>query len=78
MLYSSDAFGLAELYLAGAQQFRWALGRVLDEWVTAGSVPAGEVGRIARGIAGQNARASVQAPSLTFARPAHFSWQWLA
>ena len=57
VLYSSDAFGLAELYLAGAQQFRWALGQVLDDWVGAGSVPAGEVGHIATGIAGRNARA---------------------
>jgi uncharacterized protein len=41
-LYSSDAFGVAELHLAGAAQFRWALGEVLAGWQRDGSCTAAD------------------------------------
>ncbi|MER7245762.1 amidohydrolase family protein [Kribbella sp. NPDC000426] len=34
VLYASDAFGLPELYLCGAQLWRRAVGRILTEWLT--------------------------------------------
>ncbi|WP_432877874.1 amidohydrolase family protein [Kribbella sp. CA-245084] len=36
VLYASDAFGLPELYLCGAQLWRRAVGRVLGEWLAEG------------------------------------------
>ncbi|WUJ71060.1 amidohydrolase [Kribbella soli] len=36
VLYASDAFGLPELYLCGAQLWRRAVGRILGEWVAEG------------------------------------------
>lgn len=56
LLYSSDAFGLPELYCSGAAQFRWALGTVLDGWVAAGSCPRGDAEGIAAAISAGNAR----------------------
>jgi predicted TIM-barrel fold metal-dependent hydrolase len=38
VLYSSDAYGLAELYLIGAAQFRHALRTVLDGFTTDGAI----------------------------------------
>lgn len=55
VLYSTDAFGLAELYLAGAAQFRWALGRVLDGWVGRGSMTASAAETIGDAIGTANA-----------------------
>lgn len=55
-LYSSDAFGLAELYYAGAVLFRRALGRVLGAWMDAGDCSAADAERIATMIASGNAR----------------------
>jgi predicted TIM-barrel fold metal-dependent hydrolase len=49
-LYSSDAFGLPELYYLGAALFR----RALDEFLRAADIP--DVDRIARLICSQNAR----------------------
>jgi uncharacterized protein len=54
-LYASDAFGVAELYCAGAHQFRWALGRVVDGWIADGSCTTTEAERIAHSIASTNA-----------------------
>jgi uncharacterized protein len=56
LLYSSDAYGLAELYLVGAAQFRQALGRLLDAWIGDGAVPASDAGRVAAMIGAANAR----------------------
>jgi uncharacterized protein len=56
LLYSSDAFGLAELYAIAALVFRAALGTVLLERVEAGEWSAGDAARIAALVAGGNAR----------------------
>jgi predicted TIM-barrel fold metal-dependent hydrolase len=56
MLYSSDAFGLAELYHLGALLFRRALGRVLDALVQAGEATRADADRISTLIGGENAR----------------------
>jgi predicted TIM-barrel fold metal-dependent hydrolase len=50
VLYSSDAFGLPELYYLAAALFRGALGEVLAD------LPAGEAERVARLICAGNAR----------------------
>lgn len=55
-LYSSDAFGLAELHFLGARVFRNALASVLDGWIAAGDVTPGKAEAIARAIASENAR----------------------
>lgn len=55
-LYSSDAFGLAELYLVGAAAFRDGLAAVLYRWVTEGRCHAADAERIARLIGAENAR----------------------
>jgi predicted TIM-barrel fold metal-dependent hydrolase len=47
LLYSSDAYGLAELYLVGAAQFRYALRRLLDGWTADGALPAADARRLA-------------------------------
>lgn len=55
LLYSSDAFGLAELYFLAASGFRTALGRVLQDRVDAGEWSAADGARIARWVAYENA-----------------------
>jgi uncharacterized protein len=57
VLYSSDAFGLADLYAAGAGQFRWAIGKVLDGWLADGAATAPDIELVARRIASLNAAA---------------------
>ena len=47
LLYSSDAFGLPELYLLGAHTFRAGLAEVLDARVAAGEWSAADARRIA-------------------------------
>jgi uncharacterized protein len=56
LLYSSDAYGLAELYLVGAAQFRYGLGRLLAGWVADGAVGAPDADRVASMIGAANAR----------------------
>jgi predicted TIM-barrel fold metal-dependent hydrolase len=56
LLYSSDAFGLPELYMLGAHTFRTALARLLDERVTAGEWAAVDTRRIAELACAENAR----------------------
>lgn len=56
MLFSSDAFGLPELYYLGARLFRDGLGRVLDGWVSEGAWTATDAERVAHLIASGNAR----------------------
>ncbi|PZQ95925.1 MAG: amidohydrolase [Cereibacter sphaeroides] len=46
-LYSSDAFGLAELHHLGAIQFRRMFGTVMDNWIASGDITAREADRIA-------------------------------
>ena len=55
-LYSSDAFGAAELYLLGSKLFRRALARTLDDWIESGQCSLDEGDRIAGLIAAGNAR----------------------
>jgi predicted TIM-barrel fold metal-dependent hydrolase len=53
--YSSDAFGLPELYLAGAAQFRHALATVLDSFVADGAMARADAERVAVAIGAGNA-----------------------
>ena len=55
-LYSSDAFGLAELYYLGQLQFRRALKRNLDRWIAEDMLTLPEADRITAMIAAGNAR----------------------
>jgi hypothetical protein len=55
LLFSSDAFGLAEQYHLGAMLFRRALQEVLDGWIDADHCDAVTAGRIAEGISRGNA-----------------------
>jgi predicted TIM-barrel fold metal-dependent hydrolase len=55
-LYSSDAFGAAELYLLGSTLFRRALARTLDDWIESGQCSPAEADRIAGLVAAGNAR----------------------
>jgi predicted TIM-barrel fold metal-dependent hydrolase len=57
LLYSSDAFGLPELYYLGALTFRRALGDLLAERIAAGEWSAPDAARIARLIGHGNAEA---------------------
>jgi predicted TIM-barrel fold metal-dependent hydrolase len=57
LLYSSDAFGLPELYYLGALTFRRALGALLAERIGAGEWSAPDAARIARLIGHRNAEA---------------------
>jgi len=55
-LFSTDAFGLAELYYLGAKRFRRALGRALGRWVADDECTVAEAERIASLIGVENAR----------------------
>lgn len=55
VLFSSDAYGLAELHYLGALQWRRATGRVLGAWVEAGEWTEPEAIRVASMIGAQNA-----------------------
>jgi predicted TIM-barrel fold metal-dependent hydrolase len=55
LLYSSDAFGVAEFYHLGATTFRRALGEALGSRVASGEWPAADAERFARLIAYRNA-----------------------
>jgi uncharacterized protein len=54
-LYSSDAFGLAELHYLGAVLFRRAFDEVVGAWVRDGSWTAHDAARVARMIGAGNA-----------------------
>jgi predicted TIM-barrel fold metal-dependent hydrolase len=56
LLYSSDAYGLPELYLVGAAQFRRSLGRLLAGWVDDGAVTEADARRVAAMVGADNAR----------------------
>jgi predicted TIM-barrel fold metal-dependent hydrolase len=55
-LYSSDAFGAAELYFLGSKLFRRALARTLDDWIESGQCSLADGDRIAGLVAAGNAR----------------------
>ncbi|SDY13796.1 hypothetical protein SAMN05661080_02446 [Modestobacter sp. DSM 44400] len=56
VLFSSDAFGLAELYLLGTVLFRRGLGRLLAEGVADDAWTAADAARVAEMIGAGNAR----------------------
>jgi predicted TIM-barrel fold metal-dependent hydrolase len=56
LLFSSDAYGLAELYLLGALLFRRSMETVLGELVGAGEATAGDAAYVAGLVASENAR----------------------
>ena len=56
LLFSTDGYGLPELFLVGAAQFRHSFGRLLDARVEAGALPAADAGRIAALVGAGNAR----------------------
>lgn len=55
VLFSSDAFGLAELYYLGAELYRRGLGRVLARWRAELGYPEDELRRIAELMSSGNA-----------------------
>jgi uncharacterized protein len=55
VMYSSDAYGLAELYQVGAAQFRHSLGRTLGGFVDDGAMTAGDARVVAAAIGAGNA-----------------------
>jgi predicted TIM-barrel fold metal-dependent hydrolase len=56
LLFSSDAYGLAELYLLGVLLFRRALGQVLGGLVAAGDATTDDAAYVAALVARENAR----------------------
>ena len=56
VLFSSDAYGLAEHFAVASASFRDALGHLLDGGVADGSWSAGDAERIARMVTSGNAR----------------------
>jgi predicted TIM-barrel fold metal-dependent hydrolase len=55
-LFSTDAFGLAELYYLGAFLFRRAFARILDGWIADGFLTARDADAIVELVAHRNAR----------------------
>ncbi|MGW1175452.1 amidohydrolase family protein [Kitasatospora sp. NPDC002543] len=56
MLFSTDAYGLPELYLVGTCQFRYGLGVLLADWLADGACSAADAERVTRLVGGDNAR----------------------
>ncbi|HEY4004070.1 MAG TPA: amidohydrolase family protein [Pseudonocardia sp.] len=56
LLYSSDAFGLPELYLVAARAFRRSVRVALGGWASSGEAAEPDVRRVAAMIAADNAR----------------------
>jgi predicted TIM-barrel fold metal-dependent hydrolase len=56
LLFSTDAFAVAEQYYLGSMLFRRALRSVFDAWISAGHCDASEADRIAELIGRENAR----------------------
>jgi uncharacterized protein len=63
LLYSSDAFGLAELHYLGAAGFRRDLARVTGAFVADGAWSAGDADRVSHLITAQNARRVYRLPA---------------
>ncbi|MDQ8703257.1 amidohydrolase family protein [Streptomyces sp. LHD-70] len=55
LLFSTDAYGLPELYVVGAQLFREALDALTEGWVAAGAWSRADAHRVARLIGTENA-----------------------
>lgn len=56
LLFSTDAYGLPELYVTATRLFTRALGRLLDGWVREGAWAAGDARRVTEIITAGNAR----------------------
>ncbi|MFB7664722.1 amidohydrolase family protein [Kitasatospora sp. NPDC056138] len=56
VLFSTDAYGLPELFLVGAAQYRHSLGRLLADWRADGACSAADGLRIERLVSADNAR----------------------
>jgi len=56
VLFSTDAFGLAELYLCGAVLWRRGVAQVMDEWLARDWLSAADAERFAVMMAHGNAR----------------------
>ncbi|MCP3817023.1 amidohydrolase family protein [Streptomyces sp. A3M-1-3] len=56
LLFSTDAYGLPELYVVGAQLFREALTRLLTGWAGTGAWSTADARRVGAMIAAENAR----------------------
>ncbi len=56
LLFSTDAYGLPELYVVGARLFTEALERLLGEWVEEGAWSAQDAARVAALLVSGNAR----------------------
>ncbi|WP_412537754.1 amidohydrolase family protein [Longispora sp. K20-0274] len=56
LLFSTDAFGLAELYLVGAAQFRHSWRALVDGWLADGALSAGDAAAIGGRVGADNAR----------------------
>jgi uncharacterized protein len=56
LLFSSDAYGLAELYLLGALLFRRSISTVLGELVASGDATADDAAYVASLVGRENAR----------------------
>ncbi len=69
VLYSSDGYGLAELYYLGALRFRRAVHDVLVGWRRAGEAAEPDVRRIAAMIAYANAHRLYRLPDTTGSTP---------
>ncbi len=55
-LFSTDAFGLSELYYLGALLYRRALSRIIDRWIADGYLDAKGADEIVTLFATENAR----------------------
>jgi uncharacterized protein len=55
LLYSSDAYALAELHYLGALLFRRSLGRLIDAWIAEGVLTAARAEDLVAAIASRNA-----------------------
>nr|WP_035794835.1 amidohydrolase family protein [Kitasatospora mediocidica] len=56
VLFSTDAYGLPELYLVGAAQFRHALATLLGDWQRAGACAPADAAHLTRLLSFANAR----------------------
>ncbi|MFD8752656.1 amidohydrolase family protein, partial [Kitasatospora sp. NPDC059577] len=56
LLFSTDAYGLPELFLVGTCQFRHGLAELLDRWQSDGACAAADAQRLTHSVAADNAR----------------------
>ncbi|MER7153162.1 amidohydrolase family protein, partial [Streptomyces lydicus] len=63
LLFSTDAYGLPELYAVGAALFRTALTGVLGEWAASGAWSEADARRVGAMIAAENARRVYRLPA---------------